>query len=405
MQPNPAHPLGDLSARAFLRRHWQKRPLLVRAALPDFVDAVSRGDLFALAGRDDVESRLVLRSNDRWRVRHGPFDKRELARLPPAGWSLLVQGVNHFLPRADAMLGCFAFIPYARFDDVMVSVSPPGGGVGPHVDAYDVFLLQTSGRRRWRISRQRDLALIEDAPLRLLRDFRATREWLLEPGDMLYLPPGRAHDGVAVTDHCITCSIGFRAAGARELATGFLDYLRDNLRIAGAYTDPELRLQAHPAAIGRSMTRKLHALLARLRWSASDEATFFGVFLTEPKPNVTFEPPQPPAGEERFRSDAESRGVALAPKSRMLYRGNAMFINGEHHRVGAGARRVLAGLADRRRIEPAQRLDAESLELLYQWYRAGYIVPNTGAGGGGHDGPGRRRTGAEPAKARRRRGV
>src|SRR5262245_35455899 len=168
--------LGELTAATFLRRYWQKQPLLVRGALPDCAGLVRREVLFDLAAREDLESRLVLRGGRRWRVPHGPFDARDLARLPRSGWTLLVQGVERALPAVQELSGRFAFIPYARFDDVMASYAPDGGGVGPHFDSYDVFLLQGEGARRWRISRQRDLSLVTGAPLRILRRFRPSKE-------------------------------------------------------------------------------------------------------------------------------------------------------------------------------------------------------------------------------------
>ncbi len=184
-----APPLSGLTPADFLRRHWQKKPLLVRNALPECRGILQREGLFELAAEDSLESRLVQRDGRRWRVRHGPFGPRELKRLPKSGWTLLVQGVDLAVPAARNLLDRFSFIPYARLDDVMVSYAPAGGGVGPHFDNYDVFLLQGEGRRRWRVSRQRDLELVAGAPLKILRRFRPAREWVVDPGDLLYLPP------------------------------------------------------------------------------------------------------------------------------------------------------------------------------------------------------------------------
>jgi ribosomal protein L16 Arg81 hydroxylase len=253
---------GGLTAATFLRRYWQKLPLLVRRALPDCADLVRRESLFDLAAREDLESRLVLRGGGRWRVRHGPFNARDLTRLPRSGWTLLVQGVERALPGMQELSGRFAFIPYARFDDVMASYAPDGGGVGPHFDSYDVFLLQGEGARRWRISRQRDLSLVNDAPLRILRRFRPSKEWLLGPGDMLYLPPRCAHDGVAVGP-CITYSIGFRAPHAQELGTRFLEFLQDRIRLDGIYSDPGLKPQRRPARLPDGMLQKARRTLGR----------------------------------------------------------------------------------------------------------------------------------------------
>jgi len=364
--------LAGLSADEFLRRYWQKRPLLARRALPEHAGFVRRGTLFELAARDDLEARLVLRSGSRWQVRHGPFSRRELTRLPRSGWTLLVQGVDQALPAARELLQHFAFIPYARLDDVMVSYAPPGGGVGPHFDSYDVFLLQVAGERRWAVSRQRDLALVPGAPLRILRRFRATREWVLQPGDMLYLPPRCAHDGVALTE-CITCSIGFRAPHAQELGARFLDYLQDRLQLDGICEDPGLRSPRHPARIGDAMVREAKRMLQGIRWNGAEVERFLGCYLSEPKPRVTFTRPARPLAARAFARRAARDGVRLALPSRMLFRGGTVFINGEACPASATAARLLARLADRRRLPPQARIDPASAQRLYQWYRAGYI--------------------------------
>jgi len=228
--------LGGLSPTRFLREIWHKRPLLIRNAIPGFAGLLSPAEMRQLACRDDVESRLIRGSGSDWQLDHGPFRKSDFRRLPETEWTLLVQSLNQFLPEADALLARFNFIPHARLDDLMASYAVPGGSVGPHFDSYDVFLLQGQGHRRWQISTQTDLALIDDAPLKILRRFKAEDEWVLGPGDMLYLPPHVAHYGVAV-DACMTYSIGFRAPAAEELAHGFLMHLQDTLALEGRYAD------------------------------------------------------------------------------------------------------------------------------------------------------------------------
>jgi 50S ribosomal protein L16 3-hydroxylase len=361
-------PAGD-----FLRRYWQKRPLLARRALPQYASLVQRETLLGLAQRDDLESRLVVRGGGRWQVRHGPFSRRELARLPRAGWTLLVQGVERALPGAWRLLQEFAFIPYSRLDDLMVSYAPPGGGVGPHFDRYDVFLLQGEGCRRWRVSRQRDLALVEGAPLRLLRRFRPEHEWVLLPGDMLYLPPRCAHDGVALED-CITYSIGFRTPSARELGVRFLEYLQDHLSLPEEPAcGPGLAPARRPARLEEAMLRKVAVQLARIRWSGADAARFLGCYLTEPGPQVVFARPARPLSERAFAQLAVRAGLRLAPATRMLYRGAVFFVNGEIRVAKGRAAQLLAGLADRRALAPDTRLDRETARLLHRWYRTGYI--------------------------------
>ena len=365
--------LGGLDARSFLRRHWQKHPLLARRALPQYENMMTREDLFALSMRDDMLSRLVVRHGRRWEVAHGPFSRRTLAQLPGRGWTLLVQGVNQVLPRAQALLLEFAFIPYARLDDVMVSYAPPGGGVGPHFDSYDVFLLQIAGARRWRVSRQRDLELVSGAPLKLLRDFRAEHEWTLAAGDMLYLPPHVAHDGIAAGE-CLTASIGFRAPAAQELAARFLDFLQEKLALHDQYRDPGLRPTVHPAQIGEDMMRQAARMLDGIEWKAQDVVEFLGQYLTEPKAHVIFERPARPLSEPAFARHATRSGVALDLKSQMLFRGRLFFINGERYEAPGAAARLLRKLADHRRLTPPLRLDGGTTRLLYPWYRAGYIL-------------------------------
>jgi len=365
--------LGGLTAATFLRRYWQKQPLLVRRALPDCAGLVRRETLFDLAAREDLESRLVLCGDARWRVRHGPFSARDLARLPRSGWTLLVQGVDRALPGMQELSRRFAFIPFARFDDVMASYAPDGGGVGPHFDSYDVFLLQGEGARRWRISRQRDLSLVNDAPLRILRRFRPTQEWVLGPGDMLYLPPRCAHDGVAVGP-CITYSIGFRAPRAQELGSRFLEFLQDRIQLDGIYGDPGLKPQHRPARLPDGMLRKARQTLGRIRWNDADTVRFLGSYLSEPKNTVVFERPRRPVAERPFSTRAARHGVRLAPQTRMLFRGDTLFINGEAHPAGASAAQLLSRLADRRSLPPLRRINREAAGLLYQWYRAGYVT-------------------------------
>src|SRR5688572_24329853 len=245
-----------LDARRFLREFWQKRPLVVRSAVPQVAALADRAGLTALACRDDVESRLVLGTGATWRVEHGPFRRRDLAKLPARNWTLLVNGVENFVPAARAVQQLFGFVSYARHDDVMISYAAPGGSVGPHFDSYDVFLLQAAGTRRWQVSAQHDLALVEDAPLKILRRFRPQREWTLRAGDLLYLPPRFAHHGIA-TNACVTWSIGCRAPTRQEMAARFLEFLQDNVHLSGEYRDAGLEGQRHPAAIGADMLRQM----------------------------------------------------------------------------------------------------------------------------------------------------
>ena len=365
--------LGGISPKNFLRDYWQKKPLLVRAALPGFQGLLTPGGLIDLACRDDAQSRLITQKNDKWEVRHGPFTSRLVSRLPKKHWTLLVQDVNHFLPEARELLLQFNFIPHARLDDLMVSYAPEGGGVGPHFDSYDVFLLQGMGRRYWQISAPQDKELVMNAPLKILRDFRPEQEWMLEPGDMLYLPPGYAHNGVAADRHCMTYSIGFRAPTYQELATQFLIYLQDNSEIEGMYHDPDIRFQSQPGLISAGMLHQASAALDKIRWDRADVERFLGIYLTEPKPHVFFTPPLHPLTQQEFVCQLEKGKLHLNLKSRMLCSEKYIFMNGDVSEVRAPARQILEKLADHLALPTGANFDGEALALLYQWYLYGYI--------------------------------
>jgi 50S ribosomal protein L16 3-hydroxylase len=366
--------LGPMPVATFMRRYWQRRPLLVRQALRDFVAPIDRERLFALARRDDVESRLVT-SFSGWRLRHGPL--RALPSLRRPRWTLLVQGVDCHDERAAALLARFRFVPDARLDDLMVSYATDGGGVGPHVDAYDVFLLQARGRRRWRIGPCRDARLRPGLPLAILQRFEPSDEWVLEPGDLLYLPPGVAHEGTAIGADCITCSIGFRAPAWRELLDPWLDTLSGRWQPRGRYRDPGAPPTRHPGRLPPQMIDAAFAALTRLRPRRDDAARMLLAELTEPKPQIVFEPPRRSLPLARLAELAARRGLRLDRRTRMLYAGGRVAINGEVFEVQAPERRHLQVLADRRALSPhaLRRLDRATMRRLWDWYRAGWLHP------------------------------
>lgn len=367
----PRNPLR-LDRRAFMRRYWQREPLVVRGAFAAFEDPLAPREVLALAGSPDAVSRLVVKRSSAWSVEHGPIPRSRFKQLPSRAWTVLVQDTNHFSARAAALLACFDFIPHARIDDVMVSYAVPGGGVGPHVDSYDVFLLQGRGRRRWQVSRHEDRSFVRGLDLKILRRFVPEREWVLEPGDMLYLPPGVAHDGVAETE-CLTWSIGFRAPTDAELVTAFLDDLRDRLHPRGQYRDPGARVAPHPAEIPRALIAHTERALARIRWSPRDARDFAGRFLSEPKAHVFFAPPRAPLSRSQFARRAAASGVALDPRARLLTGAGRFFLNGETVEVAPRARPHLRRLADRRRLEGPLEAPREFWDIAHAWYLGGFL--------------------------------
>jgi 50S ribosomal protein L16 3-hydroxylase len=365
--------LGGMPIERFLTDHWQKKPLLVRGAITDAAALLGREELFALAADDRLESRLVSQTRG-WQMRHGPFSARELQRAGKP-WTVLVQGVNLVSAAGDELMRRFRFIPYARLDDLMVSYATDGGGVGPHIDNYDVFLIQGMGQRRWRYGKQTDRRLIDDLPVRILREFHPSHEALLAPGDMLYLPPDWAHDGIAVGD-CMTFSVGFRAAPAQELGEQFLTFLQDNLRLAGRYRDTHPRLQKHPAEIGAAMIAQTETMLAGIRWNSASVRDFLGVSLSEPKPHVVFSPPPRPLSPARFASAIKRHGIILDAASQLLFSGKRFYLNGERWHVPASATALLRELADERHVTIAQPVDDATLAVLHDAYCDGFLRPS-----------------------------
>ncbi|MBL8497690.1 cupin domain-containing protein [Nitrosomonas sp. JL21] len=366
--------LAGITPKDFLRTYWQKQPLLIRQAFPNFTGLLSPGELIELACQEDAQSRLVIQRNKKWHLKHGPFRQAELARLPQKNWTLLVQDINHFLSSARDLLTQFRFIPHARLDDVMVSYAPIGGGVGPHFDSYDVFLLQGMGSRRWQISSQQDQQIIADAPLKILLNFQPEQEWILEPGDMLYLPPRYAHNGIAEEGDCMTYSIGFRAPSHQELITQFLVYLQDHLEIEeGWYSDPDLQLQSHPSLISQALHTKVSAILEKLKWNHEDIENFLGVYLSEPKSHVFFDQPSHPLPEVIFLQQAKENGIQLNLKSRLLSGNRTLYINGESYEVNPICYKELVKLADDHELPVFFDMCEESKRILYNWYVSGYL--------------------------------
>lgn len=373
--PHSARPLpllGGLTPAQFMRRHWQKKPLLVRQAVPGFTPLLPPAELFALAAREEVESRLVVHDERGWRLQRGPFSRRALPSLKKPGWTLLVQGVDLHDARAHELLHRFDFVPAARLDDLMISYAADQGGVGPHFDSYDVFLLQAQGRRRWRFGRQRDLALRDDLPLKILRRFEAEVDVVLEPGDMLYLPPRYAHDGIAEGGDCQTYSIGFRAPAQGELARELLQRIADEAaedlpeRI---YADPGQEAVASPAALPEGLAAFAQEAVAAALKDPQALARALGEYLTEPKANVWFESRTAP---RRLQS------VELDARTRMLHDRRHVFINGEAWRAGGRDATLMRRLADRRRLDATDLAGASEAarELLRAWCEAGWAHAN-----------------------------
>ena len=380
-----------------MRRHWQKKPLLVRQAIPGFQPLLSRPALFKLAAREQVESRLIVQQAGGWRMKSGPVTPASLPPLAQKAWTLLVQGVDLHDAGAHALLQKFRFVPDARLDDLMISFATAGGGVGPHFDSYDVFLLQASGRRRWKIGRQKDLTLQEGVPLKILQNFEPEEEFVLEAGDMLYLPPRYAHDGVAEeavgnngkTADCMTYSIGFRAPGRTELAAELLHRLaefsedaaedaagedpRKAARPPQLYRDPAQAATTNPAAMPAGLASFAGQAVLEALKDPLALGCALGEYMTEPKPSVWFEAPTDPWAPDAAR--AGLTGVQLQAQTRMMYDNDHVFINGESYRAKGADAALMRRLADQRSLAAGElrKAGGSAMALLGDWHDAGWL--------------------------------
>ncbi|SFC68977.1 50S ribosomal protein L16 3-hydroxylase [Polaromonas sp. OV174] len=386
-----------------MRRYWQKKPLLVRQAIPGFRPLLGRADLFKLAGREQVESRLIVQQAKGWRMKQGPMLPRGLPPLSQAAWTLLVQGVDMHDAGAHALLQQFRFVPDARLDDLMISFATAGGGVGPHFDSYDVFLLQASGRRRWKIGQQKDLSLQQGVPLKILQNFEPDEEFVLEAGDMLYLPPRYAHDGVAEAclgadgkaADCMTYSIGFRAPAQTELAAELLHRLaefsedaaepdaEDSGLPAGAprlYRDPGQAATATPAALPADLAAFAGQAVLEALKDPLALGCVLGEYLTEPKPSVWFD--EALQAWDGDAAKAGQTGIELDARTRMMYDDNHVFINGESYRAKGADARLMRQLADQRELSARElrKASVTAMALLGDWHEAGWlrqVLPGT----------------------------
>lgn len=314
--------LKDFDAAAFLRDYWQKEVLLIRNPWRSWTNPLAPDELAGLACEEAIESRLITETREGWTVEHGPFAESRFAGLPSSRWTLLVQAVDHHVPEVAALIEPFRFVPNWRIDDVMVSYAADGGSAGPHFDQYDVFLIQGLGRRRWQIGGRCDEGseTLPHQDIRLLANFEAQDEWVLEPGDILYVPPGVAHYGVAVGDDCMTYSVGFRSPSTSELVAGWSEHLLAEMPEDDRYRDPGLAMQDNPGEISLRAVAGLRAMMTGRMLDEQAFARWFGEYSSRPKyPDVDWRPEHPAQGDEV--RDCIAGGVPLVrnPASRFAF--------------------------------------------------------------------------------------
>ena len=360
---SPTRRLG-MAPADFLRTYWQKRPLLIRQAFPRFVSPLAPEDLAGLACEEAVLARIVEhdRRRDRWTLRHGPFAEDDFPAMPDHDWTLLVQDVDKWDMDVRALRGEFDFLPSWRLDDVMVSFAAPGGSVGAHVDQYDVFLLQGHGRRRWLIDSRTDAptAFRDDVDLKLLREFAPDHEWVLEPGDMLYLPPGVPHHGIA-EDACLTFSIGMRAPSRAELMLDLVEELAAGIPDEQRYADPDLQPPADPNEIDDAAFARVLAAVQPLR-ELDDAALrrWFGRFITRYRAAGDIAAPPKPASAAKVADTLAAGGRLLRhPHARVAWNRE-----GRRARLHASGLAFDMGVASAKALAAAESLDAAAVAAL-----------------------------------------
>ncbi len=372
------HILGKTSVDTFLKKYWQKKPLLIRNAIENFQSPITEKDLFNIAQNEEAISRLIEYKQGLWQVKYGPFKKSDLPKKKNAPWTILVQNINHHFSFANSFLNFFKFIPYARLDDLMVSYATKNGSVGPHFDSYDVFLFQAKGEREWKISDQKEFSLDKKSAIKIITNFRSQNSWVLKPGDMLYLPPNIGHWGISQSDDCLTYSIGFRAPSTFEIQSKFLDFIQDSLNTNKnyLYKDPNLNLQKNPAEINANMIKKIQQTVNQLLWNKNFINTFIGQFLTEPVETAIFKPPKP-ITLEIFKKNLSKKILELNPKTRMLFIKNNFYINGEPIKVDKKYAVFLRRLANDKKLSLKSRLEKKDLNalgiILHPLYLSGFI--------------------------------
>ncbi len=377
--------LAHFDTATFLRDFWQQRPLLIRNPWAAWHNPLDPDELAGLACEEGVEARLVRHAGDRLEMENGPLPASRFGALGRDPWTLLVQAVDHHVPEVAALIAPFRFVPDWRIDDVMVSYATDGGGVGPHFDQYDVFLVQGLGQRRWQVGPVCDdsTTLREHDDLRLIADFTATEEYLLDPGDILYLPPRFAHDGVAVGDDCMTYSIGFRAPALAELVQGWSEAAAEGLDDDARYTDPGLAAQDNPGEITAGAISRMHEQVQAALGDRAAFARWFGGYSSLPKyPEVDWRPEHPVEAEDVRALLAAGIPLIRNPAARFCFvredsGGIALFVNGAHHTVAAKLAETLCADAEIT-LDPALAGSGETVELLMQLLADGSIAFDEG---------------------------
>ena len=364
--------LGGLTSNQFLKKYWQKMPLLIREAFDHPLLDMNLSQFIKLSNNPLCSTRLITQRNGNYQVTYGPVSRKKIKLLPKAGWTILIQGINLVCEDANDLFQHFNFIPRVRMDDIMVSYAAPGGSVGAHYDSYDVFLLQGSGARNWEVSRPKDLSLRENTDLKLLRNFRPDGVCNLQKGDMLYLPPEFAHNGIGDVE-CFTFSVGFRTPDPNGLRAEFLDFLDSNSANFSSYSDPTLIPTLHPGMIPDSLVSWTFRNLKNLRWDQKTIVSFLGKYLTSTNTDYTESDESVTLNQSFVTRSSSFDRLCLNTKLKFLYRDNSIFINGEEYCVDKVVMQEMRPLLDFGSLAVTKKLSAKSINLINAWLKNSFI--------------------------------
>jgi len=377
-------PLGELSVEQFLKEYWQKKPLLIRQAFPSFTNPLGADELAGLACEKDIESRIVLEKDGAspWELRNGPFSKDDFSQLPKSHWTLLVQDVEKHIPELTNITDLFDFIPNWRMDDLMISYAPDKGSVGPHVDAYDVFLLQADGKRHWHIATDviNNDKLINNIDLKILKQFNPDQDWVLEPGDMLYLPPGFPHHGVAIGD-CMTYSIGFRAPSHLDMIQSFVETITEQQNCEILYSDPDLKHQVNPHEISASTVTSFSDIIENHMTRAKQSMQHsIGALLSESKIQFQTQKIVTPLDKSSFIKEWRNnqtlfRNTAIKFLYIIASEHTDLYIDGQHHITKITDAKLLEWICSSLEFNYADCSDHSEKQLsplLYLFYKQSF---------------------------------
>lgn len=375
------NPLGNISQQTFMEEYWQKKPLLIRQAFPDFESPITADELAGLACEEEVNSRIVMEKDGEhpWFPIFGPMNDEIYSSMPETHWSLIVNDLEKYLPELSWIIDSFRFIPEWRLDDLMISYAADHGSVGPHIDLYDVFILQGQGKRRWQINSQEvtEENQIEETPLRIQKDFQAEEEWIIEPGDMLYLPPGVSHHGVSLGES-LSYSIGFRATSHADLVNEFIGHITQNLSPKLTYQDPDQRIQQHPNEIKQDALERVTEIFKEyLQPNHPELQRWFGCFVSDTKASIATEPENEISSIEELKDLTSTGTLSRHPASRFAFAQNPentlLFIDGEDYEVNPD---FAKSLCKQRQIDLDELLAIaakDELQLMVDLYNSGKV--------------------------------